>query len=322
VAALGGGRHLSWDQVPGHVRAAVETTLGAAVVDAHTQEGGFSPGAAARLRLANGGTAFVKALGVNIHRDSVGLYRCEAATMPHLPAGLPVPRLLDVHDDGEWVALVYEDVDGRLPAVPWRPDELERVAGALADLGAALRPTPWPEAPGFAEMEANRTFMRTWRGLATAPPPGLDPWLREHLELLGERTDLAELVSGDALLHNDLRSDNILLTPGGGVVFVDWAWACNGAPWLDVVLFATTVNAEGGADAERLVRDHPLTRDVPSGWIDAVLLAAVATYWALSQRPERLPHHLVYAEATLRWTRRRIRGQAEPGLFTTSPGAP
>ena len=302
------GTRISWEEVPGHVRGAVETTLGAAVVEAHTRSGGFSPGAAARLRLANGGTAFVKALGVQIHRDSVGLYRREAATMPHLPAGLPVPRLLDVYDDGDWVALVYQDVEGRLPAVPWRPEELDRVAGALADLGAALRPTPWPEAPAFAEMEANRTFMRTWRDLAAAPPPELDPWLREHLVRLAEQTDLAELVHGDALLHADLRSDNILLTPDGGVVFVDWAWTCNGAPWLDVVLFATTVNAEGGADAELLVRDHPLTRDVPRGWIDAVLLAVVATYWRLSRRPERLPHHLVSAEANLRWTRRRIAG--------------
>jgi aminoglycoside phosphotransferase (APT) family kinase protein len=305
-----GGRRLSWDQVPGHVRGAVEAALGAAVIEARTQEGGFSPGAASRLRLSNGGGAFVKALGVHIHRDSVGLYRREAAAMPHLPAGLPVPPLLDVYDDGEWVALVCEDVEGQLPAVPWRPEELDRVAGALADLGAMLQPTPWPDAPRFAEMEANRTFMRTWRDLAAAPPPELDPWLRDQLGRLAEQTDLAALVSGDALLHADLRSDNILLTPDGGVVFVDWAWTCNGAPWLDVVLFATTVNAEGGADAEGLVRDHPLTRDVPRAWIDAVLLAVVAVYWRLSRRPERLPHHLVYAEATLRWTRRRIAGRA------------
>ena len=58
------GRRISWQQVPVHVRCAVEAALEAAVVEAHTQEGGFSPGAAARLRLANGSMAFVKALGV------------------------------------------------------------------------------------------------------------------------------------------------------------------------------------------------------------------------------------------------------------------
>ncbi|MBJ7600773.1 hypothetical protein [Candidatus Nephthysia bennettiae] len=136
------GRRISWHQVPGHVRRAVEATLGAAVLEAHRQEGGFSPGAAARLRLSNGSGAFVKALGVDLDRDSVDLYRSEATTMSHLPAGLPVPRLLDVYDNGEWVALVYEEVRGRHPAVPWQADELERVAGAVDDLSAALRPSP------------------------------------------------------------------------------------------------------------------------------------------------------------------------------------
>jgi hypothetical protein len=64
------------------------------------------PGAAGRVRLENGGTAFVKALSVDLHLRSVGLYRIEAATTPHLPKGSPVPRLLDVYDDGNWVALV------------------------------------------------------------------------------------------------------------------------------------------------------------------------------------------------------------------------
>jgi hypothetical protein len=141
------GRRISWRQVPEHVRSAVEASLGSDVVEAVTQEGGYSPGAAVRVRLACGGRAFVKALGVDLHPASVGLYRNEAETMRHLPADLPVARLLDVYDDGDWVALVYEDVEGRHPEIPWRSDELDRVAGAIADLGAALDPSPWPPRP-------------------------------------------------------------------------------------------------------------------------------------------------------------------------------
>jgi len=97
--------------VPGYVRRAVEPILGATVVEAVTQEGGSR--VAPRLGLANGRTAFVKALGVHVHRPSFELYRSKAACMPSLPPGLPVPRLLDLYDDGEWVALVHEEVDGR-----------------------------------------------------------------------------------------------------------------------------------------------------------------------------------------------------------------
>jgi Phosphotransferase enzyme family len=303
-----GGRRLAWQQVPAHVRTAVEAALGAAVVEAVTQEGGFSPGAAARLRLANGRRAFVKALGVDVHRPSVGLYRSEAASMPHLPAGLPVPRLLDVYDDGEWVALVYEEVDGRHPVVPWRSDELERVAGAMADLTAALQPSPWPGAPAYADVYG--AILGAWRELGHHPD--LTPWMRQRLDrLAAQEIDLAEAVRGDSLLHTDIRSDNLLLTPHGGVVFLDWAWTCNGAPWLDLVLFALTVNLEGGADAELLVRGHPLTRSLPPNWIDAILLDAVAHYFRQLRlpEPESLPGmragQRAYVAATLRWLRRR-----------------
>ena len=115
------GRRISWWQVPEYVRSAVEASLGSDVVEAVTQEGGYSPGAAARLRLASGGRAFVKALGVDLHSASMGLYRNEAEAMPHLPLNLPVPRLLDVYDDGNWVALVYEDIEGRHSEIPLAP---------------------------------------------------------------------------------------------------------------------------------------------------------------------------------------------------------
>jgi Ser/Thr protein kinase RdoA (MazF antagonist) len=294
------------------VRRAVEAALGAAVLEAQTQKGGFSTGAAARLRLSNCSAAFVKALGVDLDQESVGLYRSEAATMPHLPAALPVPRLLDVYDDGEWIALVYGEIRGRQPAVPWQSDELERVAGALDDLSAALRPSPWPDAPGFAE--ANSNVLRVWRELAAAPPPDLDPWLRRQLERLGaQEIDMAEFVQGDGLLHTDIRSDNLLFTSEGRVVFLDWAWTCNGAPWLDLALFAMTVNAEGGADAEQLVRGHPLTREITPSWIDAVLLAVAGNYWWVarrsnSARPGTRAFQHAYADATLGWLRRRVAG--------------
>ena len=117
--------------------------------------------------------------------------------------------------------------------------------------------------------------------------PDLDPWLRRDLNRLApQETDVRELIRGDALLHTDIRSDNFLLTPDGGVVFLDWAWACNGAPWLDLVLFAMTVNAEGGANAELLVRGHPLTRDITPSCIDAILLVMAGNFRWVSRSPE------------------------------------
>lgn len=315
------GRRISWWQVPEHVRSSVDASLGSDVVEAVTQEGGFSPGAAARVRLASGGRAFVKALSMDLHASSVRMYRQEAATMPHLPTDLPVPRLLDVYDDGEWVALVYEDVNGRHPGVPWRPDELDRVAEAIADLSAALDPSPWPDALTFAEVNAG--IIQAWQVLAMSPPPDLDSSVRRMLNRLTDGDiDLTEVVRGDALLHNDIRSDNILLTPDGRVVFVDWGMPCKGAVWLDLMMFAFTAEFQGGADADLLARRHPLTRDIADSNIDVVVVAGYAAYRSLAQRPvdplmpDSKAYQIACAEASLRWVHRRSAGAPAPGRRT------
>jgi aminoglycoside phosphotransferase (APT) family kinase protein len=311
------GRRISWWQVPERVRSAVEASLGSSIVEAVTQEGGYSPGAAARVRLATGRRAFVKALSVDLHSASVALYRNEAAAMPHLPSDLPVPRLLDVHDDGEWVALVFEDVDGRHPEIPWQQDQLDRVIAAIADLGAALDPSPWSRAPTFADV--NSGVMRAWRAFATSPPADLDPSVRLMLHRLADDgVDLDEVVRGDALLHNDIRSDNILLTPEGRVVFVDWGMPCKGAVWLDLMMFAFTAEYQGGADADLMVRRHPLTRHVMESSIDVVVGAGYAAYRSLAQRladhdaSGSNAYHLACAAASLRWLQRRAASSRRP----------
>jgi aminoglycoside phosphotransferase (APT) family kinase protein len=266
---------LSWWQLPDPVRIAVESSLGSGVVEAETQPGGYSPGVKARIRTGKGRRAFVKPLSNDRHLPSATSYRREAVAMPHLPQDLPVPRLLDVYDDGNWVALVFEDIDGQQPAIPWRRDELDRVAGAIADLGAALDPSPWHEAPTFAEVNAG--VMQAWRDLVASPPPDLEPSVRRMLDRLeADEVDLAEVVRGEALMHDDIRSDNLLLTPDGRVVFVDWGMPCKGAVWLDLMMFAVTADFYEGPDPDVLVRNHPLTEHVDPSSIDAVVLACHA----------------------------------------------
>ena len=53
---------MPWQAIPGHLRDRVADLLGAGVLGAQTQPGGFSPGVAARLTLADGRRAFVKAV--------------------------------------------------------------------------------------------------------------------------------------------------------------------------------------------------------------------------------------------------------------------
>jgi hypothetical protein len=48
------GARLHWDQLPGTLRHALEGRLGSTVTESVTQPGAFSPGVAARLRVADG----------------------------------------------------------------------------------------------------------------------------------------------------------------------------------------------------------------------------------------------------------------------------
>ena len=270
------GQRIPWEALPASVRDAVESGLGAKVVGATTQPGGMSPGVAARLELADGNRAFVKAVGSEPNPYSPGMHRREAEVAAALPAEAPAPRLLFAHDDGNWVALVFEDVEGHEPAVPWRPDELERVLAALTDLAEALTPAP-VAAPTAADYLAE--LFGGWSQLAQqGGAEGVDPWATARLDELARlEAGWAEASIGETLLHADVRSDNVLLTEER-VVFVDWPHACLGAAWLDLAGFLPSLAMQGGPRPWEVFEAHPLGRNAPRERV-LPLIAAFAGFF-------------------------------------------
>lgn len=274
------GQRLSWDDIPSFVRGEIESALGSSVVSAVTQPGGFSPGVAARLVTADGTRAFVKAISSDPNPDSPEFHRREARNTAQLPAHAPAPRLLWSYDDGEWVVLLLEDVDGWHPAMPWEADELTRVLAALSDLAVALTPAPF-DAPAIAELLA--PLFTGWRSFAAA---GTDPdgWAGSYVAELAElEAGWSAGTGGDTLLHTDLRADNILLTPDR-VVIIDWPSAAVGAAWIDLLAMLPSVAMQGGPDPWTVFDTHPVSRDA-----DAVtaVLAGLAGYfvWGATQPP-------------------------------------
>lgn len=93
-------------------------------------------------------------------------------------------------DDGEWVALVYEDVDGASPRLPWEAAELTRVLAAMGDLADGLTPSP-VDAPAAPATLGN--LFGGWRELAyTGAGTGLGDWALSHLSRLIDMEDGAE----------------------------------------------------------------------------------------------------------------------------------
>ena len=274
---------------------------------AETQPGGFSPGVAARLETVDGGRAFVKAISSHPNPDSPGFHRQEARNAAALPADAPVPRLLWTHDDGDWVVLLFEDVDGAHPILPWRDDELSRVLAALTDLGAALTPSPIDAPPVAASLEH---LLNGWRSFAAAGPP-TDGWAARHLaDLVALESRWADGASGSTLLHTDLRADNILLT-GERVVFIDWPWACVGAAWIDLANMLPSVAMQGGPEPWTLFDAHPVSEGADADAVTAYVAALAGFFlWQGDQPPPPgLPTLREFQRAqgapALRWVRHR-----------------
>jgi hypothetical protein len=233
-----GTRRLSWDELPASVRDQLERLLGHRVVAAASQPGGFSEGLAARARLADGSGVFIKA--AQAATPAASHHRREIAVSRRLPASAPAPRLLHAHDDGEWVALVFEEIPGSLPAQPWRREELDRVLAAIPGLVRALTPAP------VEESQLAPPRLGGWSDLA---PPArgrlrtLSGWAADHLDGLIALESRAQL-TGQTLLHGDLYPFNLLLTPDR-VVAIDWPHAWIGAPFCDVLTLLSSAQLSG-----------------------------------------------------------------------------
>ena len=269
--------------MPDAVRLALEGWLGSTVATADSQAGGFSPGIASRICTADGARYFVKGVGPLPNRDSPGMHRREAQIVAAMPDDVAVPRLLWSHDDDEtgWVLLVFQDIEGRHPRMPWRLDELDRVLDGLARIADVLTPSPLPVSQVGSARDAFTRSINGWRQLAEGPPSDLDrldAWPRRNLDRLVDLESQApDAVDGDTLLHLDVRADNILLAENRVWLF-DWASACVGAPWVDAVGFAPSVAMQGGPPPEQVVARHPASRSADPAHITAAV-AAVAGYF-------------------------------------------
>ncbi len=302
------GVRVHWDGLPDRVQGAIEGWLASPIDSAVTQPGGFSPGLAARLQTADGRRVFVKAVGPELNPDAPRFHRREGAIVAALPATAPVPRLLwsydergsDRHAPGAedapegWVALAFEDVEGRHPALPWRDDELDRVLAALDALAVSLTPSPLPPALTATAGDWLARHGRGWQRLLTADPEiraRRDVWSARHEAMLADLEAQAPAAAhGDALLHFDTRADNLLLTPER-VFVVDWPHARVGQAWVDLVFFAPSVAMQGGPEPEALVARSAVARAADPAAISAVVaaMAGYFTWQSLLPRPPGLP---------------------------------
>lgn len=288
-------RRLEWAHLPPMVRTAIERRIGTRVVADHSQGSGFTPGFASVLVGADGSHLFVKAASTIAQKMFADSYRVEATRLRTLPPGTPAPRLLWSQETEDWVLLGIEYVDGRPPARPWIEADLELCSQMLLDCARELTP-----APGIGVATAAEEFV-DWPGLWSR----IDHPRAEEFGALAAR--YADVLSGETLVHCDVRDDNILILESdagphrtGQAVVCDWNWPVVGAAWFDSLVLLIGPRGDG-LDVDAFIARHPLLSEVPAEHID-IALALLLGYFAASAD---LPHrsNSPYLRSAQAWQR-------------------
>lgn len=220
--------------------------LGRSIASVRPVAGGYSAAERFVLHWDGGGSAFVKGA---TDADTAAWLRAEHAIYERYRAPF-LPELLAGQDDGAMPWLALEDLSAASWPPPWSRTRIDAVLAALADVAAS-------PASDLASMESRRREFSGWWRVAANPDLFLrlgvatESWLTRALPALLAAEKRAVL-DGDALLHNDVRSDNLCFA-GERVVFVDWNWACRGNPRLDIAAWLPSLALEGGPLPEEIL---------------------------------------------------------------------
>ena len=227
---------------------------------------GYTPALRLRLWLQDGSTVFIKMATTPLTADWL---RQENSIYTMLDSPC-LPRLINWEDgderQGEYPCLVLEDLSSAYWPPPWSTRQVDQVLELLTGLGKL-------SVPGLPLLGDHVDQYQGWQLVAAEPAPFLSlqlasrQWLEKALPIL-LAIDMHETLQGRALVHGDVRSDNLCIDRDR-VVLIDWNGACLGSPTFDLAFWLPSLQIEGGPSPESILPDAgPLTAIV-SGYFAA-----------------------------------------------------
>jgi Phosphotransferase enzyme family len=227
--------------------ARIRSALGDGFVSARRINRGYANNRRWVVTLAGGRRAFVK------HPDdprTATWLRREFEVYQHV-CGDFHPDVLGWFDDGELPALVLDDLSGCVWPPPWTAARIESLFETLARI-AGQEPPPHTPAVGAAIIMPETG----WAFVAQDPVPLLSlglctrGWLDGALPTLIGAAD-PRLLDGTALLHTDVRSDNLCFR-AGATLLVDWNHTSVGNAEIDVAFLLPSLHLEGGPAPQKV----------------------------------------------------------------------
>lgn len=208
-----------------------------------------------------------------------------------------LPEVLGFDDDGGRPVLALEDLSG----CDWPPPWNDRGVAGVIEALAAIRQTPPPD--HLHRRGSNGST--DWRSVADDPGPFLRlglcsaTWLDAALPPLIDASANAP-VAGNALVHLDIRSDNLCFRDGKAIV-IDWNHARLANPDLDVAFWLPSLAAEGGPLPETILPDAPGL----AAWV-AGFFCSRAGGDLLPEAPHVRPLQLAQSRTALPWAARAL----------------
>jgi hypothetical protein len=269
------------------------------------RSGGHTPARRWIVTLDDGRSVFAKVAADELTASWI---RDEHLVYQHLLGAPFLPGYVGYHDDGEHPVLALEDLSGGTWPPPWDAAGISALLASLQEVWATAPPPDTAVATDDA-----REIAGGWDEIARAREPFLrlglcsEDWLSANIDTLRDAADGAAF-GGDALLHFDVRSDNVCFRPDDGrAVLIDWNLTSVGNPQIDVVFWLPSLEAEGGPAPESVLPD------ADPGLVStcAAFFCARAARGPIPTAPTVRQVQLVQARTALPWAAR-VLGLAPP----------
>ncbi|MFD8546776.1 phosphotransferase [Streptomyces sp. NPDC059649] len=260
---------IEWHDLPAATRAAVEHHTGP-VEEAVTAPHGVMSRLACTVD-TRAGRMFVK--GTRRDDPQAWVYRHEAQVTRNAPRA---PHVLWDVDAGGWLLYGYEYVEGRYPDLTPGSDDLDPLVRTLT----VVSEVPWPEA-----LRKKPLHTRWADFLPEDVPAGLQ---------------------GRGLAHTDMSPHNMLVTPVGKLLLLDWALACPAPAWADTALTIPRLISAGhtAEQAEAIARQIPAYSAAAPAMV-TTFARTVFRAWEDWERTRPLPHRAALTAAAREWATHR-----------------
>lgn len=267
---------LPWRNIPKAVRQQVDIALGAPVTRATRIWGGYAPTPTYRLVLADGRRAFLKGTFQDSNEFMRHALLAEERVYQDLSTVLSkwIPRLYATFRSDDWHVLILEDL-GSQSVPPWTPKKARMITHALANFhqsSLGTQPPAWLKLPeeelaqeDWKQMTRDSLEFQNIAALVGNEAPQALKWFQQISPTIEHVMQQPALKEGAyAILHGDVRSDNLRLRQGQLYLF-DWPSISVGRPEWEMVAFAQTVTVEGGPSPEQVIawygEEFPLNSD-------------------------------------------------------------